>query len=820
MIYSHYSSNRNILSRFFKTYIQRGTNFKAALIAFFIGLSIIIIPLPSTSIGQLPQTGEEKDVLVSLAVDKENVERDNPDESGRTINYTVQISNNQACKRKPLDVVIVYDASGSMDENKASMRDAVSEFLATLNQQEDRVGILTYGSDEVWEHPLTKDYSSVEGSLNEVVYGGLTNLGQALNRAQQMLKGSSAEVVKVMVVITDGRSNVPDGPFDQTYVYQAATNAKEEGTLIVSIGAGLYIDSQLLNTISSSNSYYPTSTTRKEFLSLITSMSGVKERDLNDVVANVDISKYDKKVSVSSISSGGVFSDGKIQWNIGVVQCKETLVHRFTLTPTESAVDLDEISLNVEVQIDGSSILSSNVATTIIHAPIVDIEFSNDVDTAFPGDKLKYDAVIKNKGTGKAYDIVLTDNFESSLFSPDDASLSGAGSVFQGMIVLDNNGEKYVLGGIDNPGQNMLTFSVQGSIPKELSPGIYTLVHTLGAHGSRFDYVKADSTRIEYAPDIVVQVVAPAEKVYAKGDEVSYKVLLKNNGSYPAKQVRLSADFDTRPVLVSDSGQGEVLDHSIVWYFEQIDLNETIAIDFKLKLLDVGDVKVKMLAQNGDVPFDTDIADNTSENLIKVVEDAFITVKANLDRVSYTAGDNQECVFMIVNEGSIDAENVTLIVNNFAESTLVEERSSHDVITSGENLFVNLGEIKSEENAEVLLVFNVNERVPEGTYPLGYQAKWVGKDGLQLSSGESEHVVTIVAQNRQGIDIPSDIRVMRESRTPLFDMLPETGEPLSMLKVVLGVGLALPLPIMIIFDVNRNKGKMKFTSKAKKIKQR
>ena len=144
------------------------------------------------------------------------------------------------------DILIVTDISTSMLEEDFSTRNfrlsrlnavkaVVSEFVK--KRQDDRIGLILFGTQAYLQAPLTYDRQSVLEILNSVdagMAGNSTAIGDALGLALKSLKDKGGELNrKVIILLTDGENN--DGKLS---LPEAADMAAQEGVKIYTIGVG------------------------------------------------------------------------------------------------------------------------------------------------------------------------------------------------------------------------------------------------------------------------------------------------------------------------------------------------------------------------------------------------------------------------------------------------------------------------------------------------------------------------------------------------------------------------------------------------------
>jgi uncharacterized protein YegL len=111
--------------------------------------------------------------------------------------------------RPPIDVVFVFDKSGSMNSTRDKMQNAKDgvtnalQFFEKNKQSNDRFSLITFSSDIETILPLSNDLDAIKTSmLHTTAYGG-TNYTDPLRAAKNMLKDSKNE--KYIVFLTDGQ---------------------------------------------------------------------------------------------------------------------------------------------------------------------------------------------------------------------------------------------------------------------------------------------------------------------------------------------------------------------------------------------------------------------------------------------------------------------------------------------------------------------------------------------------------------------------------------------------------------------------------------
>ncbi|MCK4592227.1 VWA domain-containing protein, partial [Candidatus Parcubacteria bacterium] len=209
----------------------------------------------------------------------------------------------QICQND-VDVVLVMDRSGSMDEGTCyysdgstvenvtegwcywsggssyilndptrlmQSKEAAISFLGNLNALNDQSALVSYASTAFLDKELSiihldsNGSPSTETAVNALVAVGATNIGEAIEKATAELTSSGrTEATKNMILLTDGIANKPNGngydenPLDVAYAESEAAIAKALGYKIFTIGLGTGVNEDMLRNIASTvDDYYP-----------------------------------------------------------------------------------------------------------------------------------------------------------------------------------------------------------------------------------------------------------------------------------------------------------------------------------------------------------------------------------------------------------------------------------------------------------------------------------------------------------------------------------------------------------------------------------
>ncbi|TMU85716.1 VWA domain-containing protein [Bacillus sp. BHET2] len=111
--------------------------------------------------------------------------------------------------RPPIDVVFVFDKSGSMNNTKDKMQNAKNgltnavQFFEKNKQKNDRFSLITFSSEIETILPLSNDLDAIKTSMLYTTANGGTNYTDPLRAAKNMLRDSKNE--KYIVFLTDGQ---------------------------------------------------------------------------------------------------------------------------------------------------------------------------------------------------------------------------------------------------------------------------------------------------------------------------------------------------------------------------------------------------------------------------------------------------------------------------------------------------------------------------------------------------------------------------------------------------------------------------------------
>lgn len=154
----------------------------------------------------------------------------------------------------PLDVMIIFDRSGSMlqDDKLSGAKSAAEHFVSNLNPDRDQVGLVDFSSTAELNHTLTSNFAAVNSAIDSLSANGATDIGDAIDKANIELHSIRARSnsTKVEILLTDGRANRPGSGDDNAQAtalaIEKATDAANSGFLLYTIGLGADVNADFL----------------------------------------------------------------------------------------------------------------------------------------------------------------------------------------------------------------------------------------------------------------------------------------------------------------------------------------------------------------------------------------------------------------------------------------------------------------------------------------------------------------------------------------------------------------------------------------------
>lgn|SRR5574341_1614632 len=150
-------------------------------------------------------------------------------------------------ERRPLNLSVVLDRSGSMAGDKLEYVKKAAQFLVHHLGKSDRFSVVTYDENVKVEHQpapvIHKDV--IRNVIQNIRSGGTTNLsGGWLQGCQLVAEGKADGQVDRVLLLTDGLANV--GITDPARLGAMARQKREEGVTTTTMGVGMGFNEDLL----------------------------------------------------------------------------------------------------------------------------------------------------------------------------------------------------------------------------------------------------------------------------------------------------------------------------------------------------------------------------------------------------------------------------------------------------------------------------------------------------------------------------------------------------------------------------------------------
>jgi Ca-activated chloride channel family protein len=155
--------------------------------------------------------------------------------------------------KKPVDLVVVMDVSGSMRGEKISAaRSSLLQFIDLLDDR-DRLAIMLFSDDLITLTPLTElgdKRDNVRTRVSGVVEEGDTRLyGAVIAAYDELLQSGDPDHIRAMVVLSDGENTIWDVDLDQVVAEVGSSSESGTAPKIFTIAFGSGADRDVLRRI-------------------------------------------------------------------------------------------------------------------------------------------------------------------------------------------------------------------------------------------------------------------------------------------------------------------------------------------------------------------------------------------------------------------------------------------------------------------------------------------------------------------------------------------------------------------------------------------
>ncbi len=258
----------------------------------------------------------------------------------------------------PLDVVIVFDRSGSMNDDTqlSDAKTAARTLIDELDPATDRVSLVTYSNSGQVDEELTQDFSAVRRAINRLDADGRTNIGDGVFAANQELQRRGRPgAAPIMIVLTDGIANGShSGAVCEAYPRVAnqctrdainqADAAKESGVTVFTVGFGLNeLTSQsspqvlalaraTLQSMASSLDHFFEPSTGQQLIEALRSIGEqITSGDIVDAVIT-DILPPNVQYAGNALPEPLSINGQELVWNVGTIGANQTATIRFKVS--------------------------------------------------------------------------------------------------------------------------------------------------------------------------------------------------------------------------------------------------------------------------------------------------------------------------------------------------------------------------------------------------------------------------------------------------------------------------------------------------------
>lgn len=173
-------------------------------------------------------------------------------------------------QRKPIDLVLILDNSGSMYGNPSLKSREAAKNIVNLIQPQDRAGVVAFHSSAWICQGLTNDTALLKSKISSIQSAnGGTSIDRGISKAIELTNSQSQpDRTKVFILLSDGQSSA-------NAAINQANAAAQKGIIIHTLGLGSGINESLLKTIAqTTNGTYHYSPTPEQLNQMMIDIGG------------------------------------------------------------------------------------------------------------------------------------------------------------------------------------------------------------------------------------------------------------------------------------------------------------------------------------------------------------------------------------------------------------------------------------------------------------------------------------------------------------------------------------------------------------------
>jgi Ca-activated chloride channel family protein len=163
------------------------------------------------------------------------------------ISFQTEDETRNQAPRRPLNLSLVIDRSGSMAGTPLRYAIAAAQNIVERLTPEDYLSVVIYDDtpQTIVQHQLVQDKAAIRQAIGKVKAGGCTNLsGGWLMGCDRVKSQQSTERINRVLLLTDGQANA--GITDSQVLINTAKQQAEQGIITTTLGFGTYFNEDLL----------------------------------------------------------------------------------------------------------------------------------------------------------------------------------------------------------------------------------------------------------------------------------------------------------------------------------------------------------------------------------------------------------------------------------------------------------------------------------------------------------------------------------------------------------------------------------------------